>query len=101
MEAVKDIILDDDNDLIVKNGDFLVRESDEQHIVLIINTFVGDWKLFPFCGVGIIRYISSSGQQQTLRRSIEVQLQADGYDKPEVLLRDNAIYSINTKRVNV
>lgn len=98
--AVKDIILDDDNDLVVKNGDFLVRESDEQHIVLIINTFVGDWKLFPFCGVGIIRYVSSSGQQQTLRRAIEVQLQADGFSKPNVVLKDNAIYYIDTERVN-
>lgn len=101
MAMVKDIILDDGYDLTIKDGDFLIRESDEQHIILLINTFVGDWKLFPFCGVGIIRYLSSSGQQQTLRRAIEVQLQSDGYSKPEVVLKDNAIYYLDAKRVNV
>lgn len=101
MAMVKDIILDDDNDTVIKNGDFLVRESDEQHIILIINLFVGDIKLFPFCGVGAIRYLSSSGQQQTLRRSIEVQLQADGYSKPDVILKNNSIYYVDAKRVNV
>ncbi|MEO6901543.1 MAG: oxidase [Bacteroidia bacterium] len=96
---VKDIILDDDNDLEIQNGDFVISLSDQQHVVLILNTTVGEWKLSPLTGVGIQKYISSSGQQQTLKRSIEVQLQADGYEKPDVILKGNEVYYLSSKRV--
>lgn len=100
MATVKDIILNEENDLIInETGDFLIKESDQQHIVLIINTFIGDWKNHPYCGVGIIRYLSASGQHQTLRRNISVQLEADGYNVNDVVLKGNQLYYVNAERV--
>ena len=97
---VKDIILDDDNDLVINSlGDFDVKDSDQQHVVLLINTFIGQWKQFPYCGVGIIRYLNSSGQQQTLRRNITVQMIADGYKVNEIILKENSLYYIDAKRI--
>ncbi len=97
---VKDIILDENNDLIINQfGDFDVKESDQQHVVLIINTFQGNWKQYPLLGVGIINYLRSSGQQQVLRRNITVQMIADGYQVNEIILKDNAIYYIDAKRI--
>lgn len=97
---VKDIILADDNDLIINStGDFDVKESDQQHVILLINTFLGQWKQDPLVGVGIINYLASSGQQQTLRREITVQMIADGYDVKEIILKDNALYYIDANRV--
>ena len=97
---VKDIILEEDNDLSINSdGDFLVADSDQQHVILLLNTFFGQWKEFPFCGLGIIRYLNSSGQQQTLRRAITVQLIADGYDVKDVTFKSGELYNIDATRI--
>lgn len=97
---VKDIILDDDNDLVINAlGDFDVKDSDQQHVVLLINTYLGQWKQFPFLGVGIIQYLNSSGQQQVLKRAITVQMIADGYAVRDIIIKDNALYYIDANRV--
>ena len=85
----QDILIDDEADLRIENGDFVLGESDQQHVVLLINTFAGHWKQFPTCGVGIIQYLASSNQGAALRRSINVQLTADGYRDITVDLREN------------
>jgi hypothetical protein len=88
MATVKDIELDEDVDLVIENGDFSVSESDQQHIILIINTFPGHWKQFPTCGTGIIQYLASSGQGSKLNRSIRVQLEADGFTVNQLTLSE-------------
>ena len=99
---VKDIILDDENDVNIVNGDFQLRESDTQHIVLVINTFAGNWKQYPFCGVGIIQFANAAGQGVTLKRSMQVQLEADGFEVEDIKLYSNSSglydYYVNAKR---
>jgi hypothetical protein len=99
--AVKDIILDDDLDLLITDGDLTVSYSDEQHMLIIVNTSVGSFKQAPLMGVGITQYISSSGQTDALRRSINIQLAADGYKVNEVAitgLNETFEYSIDAER---
>lgn len=88
---VKDIILDDKKnyDLLIKNSDFVVSESDQQHQVLIINTYFGDWKQYPLQGVGIVRFIGSSGQSEFLKREITLKLQSDGFTVNKVTVNPN------------
>lgn len=93
--AVKDILLDDSNDLIIQNGDFKVGESDPQHIQLIIESYIGSWKQFPLLGVGISFYKNSSGQSLALKRSIAIQLETDGYDKPDVRVNPGDIMDVS------
>jgi hypothetical protein len=96
---VKDIILDEDNDLTINSlGDFTINDSDQQHVILLINTSFGQWKQFPFCGLGIIRYLNGSGQQQSLRRAITVHLTADGYNVKDVVFRAGELYNIDAFR---
>lgn len=74
-----DILLGIDNnsyDLQIKNGDFVVGESTDQEVVLLINTWIGSWKKYPLVGVGIINYLKSSEIEQ-LRRNIGIQLEGD------------------------
>jgi len=103
MATVKDIMIDDDADLVIKNGDFYVADSDQQHVTLIINTSPGHWKKFPTCGVGIINYLASSGKGAELKRSINVQLDADGYKVNRVELSESTDglfeYSIDAQRL--
>lgn len=67
------------NDLLCVDGDFAIAESDVQHIDDTINAFPGWWKNFPADGVGIFQYLNSSGQEQTIKRALTINLQSDGY----------------------
>lgn len=67
------------NDLFIDGGDFIVAESDEQHIIDTISAFPGWWKENPTDGVGLFQYLKSSGQEQLLSKNIKIQLQSDGY----------------------
>jgi hypothetical protein len=67
------------NDIYFIDGDFGISESDEQHVSDTISAFPGWWKQNPADGVGILQYLNSSGQEQTLSRSMKIQLSSDGY----------------------
>lgn len=70
----------EDNDLVFSNsGDFVVAESDRQHIFDTVNAFPGWWKENPLDGVGILAYNKSSGSMQALSRKIQIELESDGY----------------------
>jgi len=99
---VEDILLDDTADLSFKNGDLEVGASDEQHVILIVNTMPGSFKQFPLLGVGIIQYSGSGGKAATLRRSIDIQLDSDGYTNIDVQLKSNGetfMYNVNADRL--
>ena len=77
-----DIILDDNMDLLIENGDFVVDDSEEQVQQLILVATQGSFRNSPVTGVGIINYIKSQftvGQIDKLRQKIRLQLQYDGY----------------------
>lgn len=81
-----DFGLDDNNDLLIVNGDFSIIESDQQHIADTINAYVGWWKEFPTDGVGIGYFAKSSSGGQQLSRKVKIELEKDGYkvDNPVI-----------------
>lgn len=79
MPKAYDYLLDDSGDLLFKDGDLVVGESDHQHIQDTINAEPGWWKEFPTDGVGIRKYLGSNDRQQDIQKQIKVQLQVDGY----------------------
>lgn len=79
MTQVKDIIIENGYDLKIVNGDFVVDESDQQHVQLIIITAVGEWKQFPLLGVGIEQFINAPASLQKLSKLIQLQLVSDNY----------------------
>lgn len=79
---VQDIILDDNFDLLFKNGDLVIAESDEQHLQLIMLLEQGQLRYSPLTGVGITKKIKSLLTQQSqnqTRKNIYLQLTIDGY----------------------
>ena len=92
--AVRQDIALSDNDLYVKDGDFAIAESDEQHIQDTINAFPGWWKEFPSEGVGVFQFVNASGAEQALSRSIQLQLKADGYTSTPKVTNDNGKLTI-------
>ena len=79
-----------DGDLLVKNGDFLFGESDEQNIHDLINDAPGEWKEFLNVGLGINYYLNSRMDKTSITQAVRIQLQNDGFNTDKmVLLFDN------------
>jgi len=91
-----DIALEN-NDISFLNGDMFIAESDEQHIIDIINAFQGWWKEYPFLGVGLMKYMKSNTSAQEVNKNVKSQLQSDGYtlNSPYVNLTTSGQLTIN------
>lgn len=74
----QDYLLDDDGDLLIQDGDFVVGTSDNQHIRDILVSFQGEWKQFPLIGAGIITAISSLNPHNQ-NNNAKAHLQSGGY----------------------
>lgn len=85
------------NDLQIQDGDFVIGESDQQHVADTINAFPGWWKEFPADGVGVFAYLNSAGQEQTLARSIKINLTSDGYivNNPSIQTSEAGLLTVN------
>ena len=90
----QDFLLDDEGDLLIQNGDFIVGSSDVQHVEDIINSFVGEWKQYPILGVGLLRYLNSENAQQA-STNIKQQLQSDGYSLQSVSVNIDSDNNLN------
>lgn len=85
------------NDIGIQYGDLMIVESDTQHIADTLNAFPGWWKQYPADGVGVFQYLNSAGQQQALKRSMQIQLTADGYkvSNPQVTIDATGHLTVN------
>jgi hypothetical protein len=79
---MNDIILDDNMDLAIVNGDFVVDDAEQQVQELILIATQGSFRESPITGIGIVRYLKSGftlDKLDELRQQIILQLQYDGY----------------------
>jgi hypothetical protein len=96
-----DYLLDDDNDLRIEDGDFLLGESTLQHQNQLIVGKKGDLRQFPKTNVGIDEYILDDapgdvyieirkqlGADGNIIRNVVVTMDADGKLNPSI----NAYY---------
>ncbi|MDY0104390.1 MAG: hypothetical protein RBS07_15750 [Lentimicrobium sp.] len=74
---MQDIILDNQLDLSVLNGDIVIDESSEQHQKLILLCAKNDFKENPFLGVGVESFLEV-GDSNSLAREISQQFSSDG-----------------------
>ena len=72
------LILDKDNELVIKDGTLAIGETREQNAQLIILAEKGEFKEHPQLGVGISQFLKSTGREKELLRTIRVQLALDG-----------------------
>ncbi len=86
-----DIILIDDFDLQVKDGDFVVSEADAQHIQLMALTKPGDWRHIPELGLDAYKFVKgpeSKEQHDKLVKGLKVLLKLDGYREEKIDLTE-------------
>lgn len=94
----KDFLSDPDGDLLIKDGDFVIGESEEQHINDILVSHPGGWRQTPFLGVGISKFFNSplnSGVLTSARKRIKLMLEMDNYKDIVIAMKD--LFSINIK----
>ena len=73
-------------------GDFVIGESDAQHVQDIINSYAGWWKEFPTLGVGIKKYLGTPGGIQVLKRAVKIHLRSDGYRVDSIAVQGEKVY---------
>ena len=89
----KDLVLIDNALFIDTNkGDFIIGDSDAQHVQDIINAYSGWWKEFPTLGVGIKKFLGAPGGVQVLKRSVKIHLRSDGYRVDTIAVQGEKVY---------
>ncbi|MDY3352296.1 oxidase [Riemerella anatipestifer] len=88
---MKDILLEDDGDLKIANGDFVVGESTQQEITHILTSFRGEWKEHPILGAEIPRLLKARAGITKMRSIVREQLEMDGFKKVHFDIKDNEI----------
>jgi phage baseplate assembly protein W len=100
---VHDIYLRDlDRDLEIKDGDFDIRESDEQHIEHILFANKGEYRQWPIVGVGLTRFLSgpvAPAVIDRLKRTIQLQLRYDNMTPLNLELGDLKNFNVNAERI--
>ena len=78
-----DILTDENNDIIIVDGDFAIGQSDQQHVSNIIDAFKGEFKMFPLLGFGIVNFFKRDNKiESEFKRDLKIQLENDGYVDP-------------------
>ena len=94
----KDLLLDDDDDLLIAHGDLMVGDSAEQEVGLVLRTNQGDWRASPLTGFGVARRTRNEVNRTQFERDLTSQLEADGFADSQVTLANDGHLTINARR---
>lgn len=87
---MNDLLLTQDYDLEIKNGDFVIGDSQEQSVELLLMSNQGEFKLNPEAGCNILS-AKNGTIGRLLDREIRVQLEADGFQLENLKITENGI----------
>lgn len=93
---MKDLLLDENGDLKIENGDFVVGKSDEQHQLDIMLAEKGEFKEFPEVGVGIQQMLSDDNFTPMLIEA-KKQLEYDGMRVNDIIFKQGGKLIIDGK----
>ena len=85
-----DLILTQDYDLQIKNGDFVIGDSQEQNVELMLMSKQGEFKLNPEAGCNILS-AKNGVIGRLLDREIRIQLEADGFQLENLTITEKGI----------
>ncbi len=95
---MKDLLLNEDNDLSIVNGDFQIGESQQQEIESILISFKSEFKNTPLLGAEISRMLKARSTRQGITREVNEQLQYDGFRNIDFRIEDAENFTINAER---
>lgn len=75
-----DILLNEQNEVLIVDGDFVTGQSDQQHVKHIVEAFKGEYKSTPLVGFGALNWLKRDDKiESEFRRDLKIQLENDGY----------------------
>ena len=80
----QDILRDENGALAFASGDFAIGQSDQQHVMDILDLQPGELKEFPLAGFGAINYIKRTITPEEFKRDLKLQLNYDGYNNAKI-----------------
>lgn len=80
----KDILLDANGDLLIKDGDFVIGESLMQEVGRILEMSQGELKSDPILGPGLTRFMLGPVNENKLKQLVRVHLGRDGKNYDEI-----------------
>ncbi|MRI64535.1 oxidase [Ornithobacterium rhinotracheale] len=93
---MQDILTNTENDLQIKDGNFVVGISNSQQQKHIITASKGEYKEFPEVGVGIVQMLADDRYTEMLIET-KKQLEYDGMQIKDVSLQPNGNLMIDGK----
>lgn len=84
MDSQRDIMLDQDDDLQIANGDFVIGESLLQEVGIIIRLNSGELKSDPVLGPNLVQLLNSKADTQDVEERVRLHLQRDNKSFDEV-----------------
>jgi hypothetical protein len=81
---MRDILLDDMDDLRVLGGDLVIGESYTQEVGIILRINQGEVKSDPLIGANLIRMIRTDVATDELRKQVKLHLSRDGKNYEDV-----------------
>jgi hypothetical protein len=81
---MKDLLLDSEGDLLIRDGDFVIGDSDAQNITDIIQSEKGEFKRSPQIGVGSNNFINSVIDVENIKSIVTLNLELDGFNVQNV-----------------
>ena len=93
MDSFLDIMLDNNDDMQIANGDFVIGESMLQEVGIIIRLNSGELKSDPVLGPNLIQLTNSNADLQEFEERLRLHLQRDNKNYEDV----KKLISIKTK----
>lgn len=93
-----DILLNNENDISIINGDFQIGESSQQEIEAVLISFKGEYKNTPLLGAEIKRMLKARNTRQGITREVNEQLKYDGFQNVDFKIQDAENFTINAQR---
>ena len=87
---MNDLLLNENGDLFIINGNLIVAESTIQHQRLLLETTKGDWRENPLAGVGAAGFLKDDLQGE-LFSEIKKEFEKDGMQVTNITLDDENI----------
>jgi hypothetical protein len=94
----KDILRDEQGDLLIKNGDFVIGPSEEQEIATIMTRFPGHTRSSPVIGFGYIKRIKGAESAEKIKADLDTHLKLDGFVKVSIVSKDGKIEDVKGSR---
>lgn len=87
----KDILLNENNEIQILNGDFLIGESEFQEVEIILKLRQGELKPDPILGANIQHFMKGKYDRIAIEKRVKINLERDGknYDQIKNKLKFN------------